>query len=528
VASWKFRSVIMDGNLEAGSEHSLERLLYILAALGEMAEQMTTNPNPTSSIRAIMRMAKGAFGIGKGALFLYRGDDHILELVPEGADERQLTLEVPNDARRFFLAEGGFPLTDLDDPHDALREFLKVNAETLALLPRSIWLPLSVNRHFLGLLMLGEKLSREFLSQTELDILILIGRQFAVALHNYSLNVDLKTANMQLGLKVRQLEQLYDISRDISSSLDRTKITRELIVHAIELLDARKGLLLTLSEGGHRLDVAASFGFDEAPSTPLWGARDGWLGSVLTEGVPLFATGDIPAELKASSVVAVPVAYQERVFGVLAIFDKEARSGVEAFGLDDVPLLVNLASQAATAIENARLYELATVDGLTKLFIRRHFEQRLSEELRRAVRYEQRLSLMIMDIDHFKRFNDTYGHAVGDEVLKLVARTIKASVRENLDIPARYGGEELLVLMPETDGEGAWAMAERVREAIEAESLTGPNGEILRVTVSVGVATWPQHARDEDSLLEAADKALYRSKQAGRNRTTVCEDSPVV
>ena len=508
---------------EDQGDHALERLLYILSALGEMAEQMTTNPNPQSSIRAILRMAGGAFGIGRGALLLYRPEDQALEAIGvEGAP----LVPVPSDARRFFIAEGGTPV-DLDDPHEALEEFLDSNRAALEALPHAVWIPLAVNRHFLGLLMLGEKLSREPLSQTEKDILTLIGRQLAVALHNYALKSELMAANMQLGLKVRQLEQLYDISRDISSTLDRGRITRELIIRAIELVDARRGFLLTLSEGADSLDVVASYGFDE-PGAPLsWPVTAPWIQDAFRGGEPVMLTAEnLPPELGATTGVAVPVAYQDRIFGVLVVFDKEARNTVEPFDAeDDVPLLVNLGAQAATAIENARLYELATVDGLTKLYIRRHFEQRLTEELRRAGRYDTKVSLIIMDIDHFKRFNDTYGHAVGDDVLRAVARTIKLSVREDLDVPARFGGEEMLVLMPETDVHGAWSMAERVREAIEAVSLPGPNGEELKVTVSVGVATWPTHAPDEESLLEAADRALYRSKQGGRNRTTVCEQA---
>ncbi len=504
-------------------DHALERLLYILSALGEMAEQMTTNPNPQSSIRAILRMAGGAFGIGRGALMLYRPEDRALESV---GIETPTQLSVPADARRFFIAEGGSPV-DLEDPHEALAEFLADNATALDGLPRAVWLPLAVNRHFMGLLMLGEKLSRAPLSQTETDILTLIARQLAVALHNYALKTELMAANMQLGLKVRQLEQLYDISRDISSSLDRGRITRELIIRAIELVDARRGFLLTVSEGAESLDAVAMYGFEEREQPFSWPVTAPWIVEALRGGQPVMLTADdIPPELGATTGVAVPVTYQERVFGVLVVFDKEARNTVEPFDPEeDVPLLVNLASQAATAIENARLYELATVDGLTKLYIRRHFEQRLAEEVRRAGRYDTKVSIMIMDIDHFKRFNDTYGHATGDEVLRVVARTIKSSVREDLDVPARFGGEEMLVLMPETDVHGAWSMAERVREAIEAVALPGPKGEIMQVTVSVGVATWPTHARDEDALLEAADRALYRSKQAGRNRTTVCEEA---
>lgn len=500
----------------------MERMLYILSALGEMAEQMTTNPNPQSSIRAILRMAGGAFGIGRGALLLYKAEEQVLEPVGEGP-----ALDVPSDARRFFVAEGGTPV-DLTDPHEALEEFLADNAAALEQHPRAVWIPLAVNRHFMGLLMLGEKLSREPLSQTETDILTLIARQLAVALHNFSLKSELMASNMQLGLKVRQLEQLYDISRDISSSLDRGRITRELIIRAIELVDARKGFLLMLNEGADALESVGAYGFEGEGAPASWPVTAPWLHRALREAEPTMLTADeLPPELDATYGLTVPVAYQERVFGVLVVFDKESRNAIEPFEEDDVPLLVNLASQAATSIENARLYELATVDGLTKLFIRRHFEQRLTEELRRAGRYETKVSIMLMDIDFFKRFNDSYGHSTGDEVLKLVARTIRASVREDLDVPARFGGEEMLVLMPETDVHGAWSMAERVREAIEAVELPGPNGEILHVTVSVGVATWPVHAPDEDSLLEAADKALYRSKQAGRNRTTVCGDPPL-
>ncbi|MFP5502559.1 MAG: diguanylate cyclase, partial [Candidatus Sericytochromatia bacterium] len=403
-----------------------------------------------------------------------------------------------------------------------LLEFFLANEATVRSQPQSVWLPLTVNRHFVGLLMLGEKLSRERLSQTEVDILTLIGRQFSVAIHNFRLNTELKSANLQLGLKVRQLEQLNDINRSISSTLERSKIMREVVIRTCELLDARRGMLLTLTEDGSRLAAAAAFGFEWLDPLPSWEAEGAWASGALEGGLLLDAPA-LPESLRSTSCMVAPVSYQDRVFGVLAVFDKEDRASVGAFAPEDLPLLTGLASQAATAIENARLYELATVDGLTQLYIRRHFEQRLAEELKRAQRYSARASLMILDIDHFKKFNDTYGHQTGDEVLKLVAKTVKANVREELDVPGRFGGEELLVLMPETEPAGAWALAERVREAIASTPLPGPDGETLHVTVSVGVATYPLHGHDEESLLEAADKALYVSKARGRNRSTMCE-----
>ncbi|MEB3198510.1 MAG: sensor domain-containing diguanylate cyclase [Candidatus Sericytochromatia bacterium] len=503
---------------------SLERLLYLFAALEEMAEQLTTNPNPRSSIQAIVRMATGALGIGRASLLLYQPERQQLEPVVL-ADEPTGLLAVSPDVRRWFLDEAG-TLIAHTRRHDLLDEFRAANETILALLPATVWLPLAVNRHFLGLLMVGDTPDQRPLGRTEADLLILIGRQLAVALHNHQLTTSLTRANRQLGFKVRQLEQLYDISRAITSTLDRLRITDELMLRTVELLDARKGFLLLKDESGEWLESAAVFGFEERETPFVWPVGAAWLAPVLGATGPCTLSSEgLPAELGARVGLVSAIAYQERQVGVIAVFDKESRHAVSPFDPeDDVPLLANLASLAATAIENARLYELATTDGLTRLYIRRHFEHRLAEELRRAERYGTPLSVLIMDIDHFKRFNDTYGHQTGDEVLKAVARTIRASVRD-VDVPGRYGGEELLVLMPETDMSGALAMAERVREAIAGCRVSGPGGEALHVTVSVGVATWPRHARTATALLEAADRALYRSKASGRNCSHVADDT---
>ncbi|MEB3284455.1 MAG: sensor domain-containing diguanylate cyclase [Candidatus Sericytochromatia bacterium] len=516
------RVVEVAPSLPEAEQQSLEHLLYVLSALGEMAEQMTTNPNPQSSIRAIVRMACGALGIRRAALFLYAPEEGELYSVV-GSDEETVRLVVTSDVRRFLWSEGG-NLIDRENPHPLLIEFMTGNSELLCDLPEATWLPLSVTRHFLGLLMLGDKLSRAPLSQTERDILILIGRQLAVALHNNQLKTNLMAANKQLGLKVWQLEQLYDVSRGISSSLERDRVATELMQRAVELLGARKGLLLLKDDSGEWCEVLASFGFSLENAVPRDSVNHPWLlASLESEAPRAFVQSELPHDFDATWALSAPIVYQERLLGVLVVFDKEAAEGLEPFSSEeDVPMLANIASLAATAIENARLYELATVDGLTRLFIRRHFEQRLSEELRRSERYGTQASLLIMDIDHFKRFNDTHGHQTGDEVLRWVARTIRHSIRD-VDVPGRFGGEELLVLMPETETDGAYIMAERVREAIGAMELPGPAGEPLGVTVSVGVATFPDHGRDATALVESADRALYRSKALGRNRVTLAE-----
>lgn len=165
----------------------------------------------------------------------------------------------------------------------------------------------------------------------------------------------------------------------------------------------------------------------------------------------------------------------------------------------------------------AALRQLATVDALTGLLNRREFDRLLKEEQERAVRFTQPLSLLLLDLDHFKQVNDTHGHPVGDQVLHAIARRIVANVR-SVDRVARYGGEEFAVVLVQGAPEFAVSAAERIRAAIAAESVVTSGGLVLSVTASIGVATLPVHGETPETLVAAADKALYAAKSAGRNR----------
>jgi diguanylate cyclase (GGDEF)-like protein len=181
-----------------------------------------------------------------------------------------------------------------------------------------------------------------------------------------------------------------------------------------------------------------------------------------------------------------------------------------------------VASELVVAVENSRLYELtsrlAITDELTGLANYRHLQLRLDEELARAKRYGKHLSLLMLDADHFKEFNDAQGHVAGDVALAELGSIMGGLVRE-VDVAARYGGEEFSVVLPETDVAGAYVTAEKIREAIEVHEFADAEGQrTCRLTVSIGLASYPAHGQDKDSVLREADDALYHAKRGGKNR----------
>ena len=233
------------------------------------------------------------------------------------------------------------------------------------------------------------------------------------------------------------------------------------------------------------------------------------------------------------SCLYMPLVFKEQVIGCLELIEKRA---TRHFGREERELAEPLAALAAVAIENARLYaglkELAISDGLTDLYNHRYFYDRLAEEVARAQRYELPLTLLMLDVDDFKRFNDAYGHRAGDAVLRDLAELLKEQTRHKIDLVARYGGEEFAVILPGTGGAGGDAgepaaaaqVAERIRGAVAAASL-GPPGISVPMTVSVGVASFPANAASMNGLFEAADRALYRAKERGKDRVELSDET---
>lgn len=226
-----------------------------------------------------------------------------------------------------------------------------------------------------------------------------------------------------------------------------------------------------------------------------------------------------PDEIR--SQTAVPLRTGDSILGVLAV----AWATPRELDVAERDRLQVIANQSSLTLQNALLHEelerLSVTDRLTELYNHGYLLQRLDEELGRAARFGHRLSVIMMDIDDFKQFNDTYGHPRGDQVLKVVSGIIRQNLRE-IDVAARYGGEEFVLVLPETDAEGAVRVAERIRQSMESYEIeVDHTGARDRRTVSLGVATYPLHGQTVARLIDAADRAMYEAKRQGKNKVVV-------
>jgi diguanylate cyclase (GGDEF)-like protein len=252
--------------------------------------------------------------------------------------------------------------------------------------------------------------------------------------------------------------------------------------------------------------------------TPLVDS-DGICKQTLRSGKPIMvndvseAKGYIQGFAETQSELCIPLVSFGQVVGALCLESDRAN----AFDQGDVPALESVADICANAIQNAHYFErvrhMAYVDGLTGVFNRRYFEIRVTEEIERAKRYTGAMSLIMIDLDHFKRLNDEFGHLMGDDVLRQISTIFTQNLRK-VDVACRYGGEEFAIIVPETTGEDAYYVAEKLRKAIQTAVFPGVPRP---VTISAGVASYPVNGEARDELIKAADEALYQAKQSGRN-----------
>ncbi|MHB8644603.1 MAG: GGDEF domain-containing protein [Thermomicrobiales bacterium] len=327
--------------------------------------------------------------------------------------------------------------------------------------------------------------------------------------------------------RAARAETLLDIGVSLGASLDPGAVMEAVLDQIARLVPYEGAALLTIAEGG-RLRLADGRGPFAVNADLFEGIEPGVysLTKAMTETGKPFLISDLPTHFNDAtppafawlgSVIVAPLRVEGEMIGAIMV----GGTTRARYTPDDAAIVAELARHAAVALRNAQLHNAvahaAQTDALTGLFNRGALLERLERELERSRRYGRSLAVIFFDLDRFKNINDTYGHQFGDRVLRELARIATGAVR-SIDLVGRYGGEEFVAVLPETDGAQALIVAERLRANVARNRLDLPNGEEVRATISAGVAVFPADATTMDTLLRIADTALYAAKAGGRNR----------
>ena len=403
----------------------------------------------------------------------------------------------------------------------------------LDVLQADIWCPVIKAGQVLGILALGECTDGTHIPESDFGFLQEIASISAT-------NIDSTLKYEKNARILRNIQTLYDINQQLANVNDFKRLTIKALQTAVEAMGAQKANLMLMDKDSGRLEIKVVWGNipvatreainDGRMSTRTFAMGEGVAGAAAALGEPIRINDrdkiDQLGRNIAYCIMAVPLLYGGEVIGVMNMTNKVRRAGRDKMELDplgrftedDVQLAVGLADQAAANLHKARLYDASITDRLTGLKNSRHFEDSLAEAVNLAVEQSQPVCLGVTDIDHFKRFNDTYGHQAGDRVLAEVAALLARAGRAGTDDMAfRYGGEEFCLLMPDTHVTDAGAILEAFRAEVEAAEFNY-QGTALKVTVSIGLCEAPSEAKTPTSLFQAADKALYAAKEGGRNQ----------
>jgi diguanylate cyclase (GGDEF)-like protein len=369
------------------------------------------------------------------------------------------------------------------------------------------------------------------LDQEDLDLLLMFCQQVSIYQENKALRFEKRELNKDMSV-------ILEIAKTVGSALESEDLFGIILEKSAGFLQAEQGSLLLMDEDRRELTVKAMKGLNKK-IVELLRIRpgEGISGRVYSTGQPLLVI-DIESDdrvgqekrprYKTKSFISAPLRLNGRIFGVINVADKADGSD---FSEEDLHILMSIGTYASVAIERSQFYhknqelkKISITDSLTSLLNRRYFQERIAEEIERSRRHHLPLSLIMIDIDNFKKINDTYGHTVGDEVLKVTARCLRNCIR-TIDVAARYGGEEFTVILPQTGKLDASVIADRICN--EIGKIDFPFGQAeprMPLTVSLGLATYPDDAGGIESLIRNSDVALYRAKTQGKNRVIVYQN----
>ncbi len=502
-----------------------------LATLLDASKALAASVDLDEVLAGVTRLAAEAVDATYATVYEYRPHhdalvyraDHSSAPSPDGVDEDALGTAYPLDdypGERAILESSRAVLEHVSDA--GLSPDRRSTMETWGQ-KSCLSLPLRSGGAAQGILRLSATTDERRFAGFELELLEALAEVAGAAVHTARLfRVQEEESD--------RLLQLLDVSHRLTSTFDRNAVVS------------------TLREGSERLlagGVASHVwlrGVDGGLHSAS-GEDDGAVAELAREALVTRRAAEVAAPERSS--LAVPLAVKDSLEGALVV----EVAGHRVFSSGELEALQVLANQAAAALENERLYRRAEQeairDGLTGLYNHRHFQERLRQECRRSVRYGMPLALLMLDLDHFKSFNDQFGHQTGDEALREVGQILFTVTRRGVDLAARYGGEEFAVILPHTRatdaplegaetgtgtstvppaGAGAIVVAERIRSAISDHLFPGHGGRrYAHTTVTVGVADL-RPGEDAAALITAADEALFVGKRAGRDRVTVRGD----
>ncbi len=386
--------------------------------------------------------------------------------------------------------------------------------------------PMKLGNRVVGVLSVQSPRANSY-AETDCDLLTAISEQAAVAVENLK---NLRASTQ----RAADLNLLVEVASAVSSELDLHRVFAKIHEQVKRVIDAP--LFFVALRSGESDNVTLEYLVEgERVFPPAEHSLKGTIvGRVIETGRPVLVRntqerdrlttkkiGEGPTTVQ--SIVAVPMNAGGKTIGTISTQSYEA----SAYDERHLKLLSAIAEQSAVAVQNAKLYErakeLAENDALTGLPHQRSVQERLAYELKRARRAGARLSLLMMDIDRFKAFNDTYGHPVGDRVLKEVAAILRRVARET-DVIGRYGGDEFCAILPETDREQAWRFAERLHAEVTKEPFRIDERQSIPIRLSVGVAVYPDECEGRDDLVGVADAALYAAKRGEAQKAILSED----
>jgi diguanylate cyclase (GGDEF)-like protein len=335
-----------------------------------------------------------------------------------------------------------------------------------------------------------------------------------------------------------KLRPILDVVRQISKGPDLRNIIVRILDLALESTGAQRGAIVTFPKGKfkvelarHRSGIALRKEERGISKTVLLAVQKTGQRVVCSEAhsEARFKLVDSVQKLKLRSILCVPIFLRDKLIGAFYLDDPSRNT---AFGTREVEIAEILTAHAAVAIENAKLYKQSNQDRLTHLWNHAHFEKRLRKEVDRAKSNGGKCAVVMIDVDDFKKVNDGYGHEAGNQVLKHVARTLSSTVRSEDVIArapgpatvARFGGDEFEIVLPGAGRDEARIVANRLVKALGNKKL-GFDGKVLRLSISVGGAVYPDDSATADDLLAKADEALYVSKRGGKNRAALYGDS---